>query len=356
MNRRSALRCGVSDRFWQSRKICPVPVSRVTLLDPDEIAPERILLTVIRGMALSLRHPQKAILRIFVVLSALVCFGTSPYAQTSLNPQGTQSSASSGEQPKSGHYVSALPRGTKLMLKNGSYELVREYEIQGERVRYYEIDRSQWEVIPTAIVDWQATKREEADEEQSQAALLGKVQKQEAEHKAVQSLDIDASLEVSPGIFLPPGAGLFAFDGKAVLQVPQAQTDSHVSKTRFLERVLVPVPIVPSRHVISIPGEHSKFRLNDQPEFYLRTEDASTPDVELIRTQVHRGDRQIVNLDQLMGAEHTTGDTIAMQQWVIAKNVYRYTLGEKLPRGEYVIAEILPNQGMSLYVWDFGVN
>lgn len=274
-------------------------------------------------------------------------------AQSATEP--AQSSASSAA-PKSGHYVSALPRGTKLMLKSGSYELVREYYVEGDRVRYYDIDSAQWEFVPTALVDWDATQKQEAVEEKSQEALVTKVQKQEDEHDAVQALDIDASLEVAPGVFLPPGVGLFSFDGKAVTQVPQAQTDSQLSKKRALERVLVPVPIVPTRHVISIPGEHSLFRLNDQPEFYLRTDSPQTPDVELIRTKIHRGDRQIMNLDQLMGAEQTTSDTVPMQQWVIAKNVYRYTLGEKLPRGEYVVAEILPNEGMSLYVWDFGVN
>jgi hypothetical protein len=108
--------------------------------------------------------------------------------------------------------------------------------------------------------------------------------------------------------------------------------------------------------MIEIPGEHSKFRLNNQSEFYLRTQDARTPEVELIRAKVGHGKRHIMNLDELMGQQHTSSDTLPMQKWVVAKGVYRYTLGEKLPRGEYVIAEILPNQGMSLYVWDFGVN
>lgn len=304
------------------------------------------------------RHSASAFSAALIAMAALFCGGLSaaPIVLAQSTTNVGQAAPSNGE-PHSGRYVSALPRGTRLMLKNGSYELVREYEVQGDRVRYYSVDQSQWEVIPTVIVDWDATKKQEAEEEKNAAALLAKVQKQENEHDAMPTLDIDASLEVAPGVFLPPGDGLFVFDGKSVLQVPQAETDSQVSKTRFLERVLVPVPIVPSRHVISIPGEHAKFRLNNgQPEFYLRTGDARTPDVELIRTKVSHGERHIMNLDELMGDQHTTGDTLPMQQWVIAKGVYRYTLGQKLPRGEYVIAEILPNEGMSLYVWDFGVN
>ncbi len=288
---------------------------------------------------------------------ALVCGSLTASRLARAQSESETAQASRSSEPKSGRHVSPLPRGTRLMLKNGSYELVREYDIDGDRVRYYSIDRSQWEVIPTSIVDWDATEKTEAEAEKSQATILEKVQKQEDEHNAMQKLDIDASLEVAPGIFLPPGEGLFVFDGKSVLQVPQAQTDSQVSKSRFLERVLVPVPIIPTRHVISIPGDRSKFRLSTgQPEFYLRIADARTPDVELIRTKVSRGQRHIMNLDELMGDQHTTSDTMPMQRWVIAKGVYRYTLGQKLPRGEYVIAEILPNEGMSLYVWGFGVN
>jgi hypothetical protein len=271
------------------------------------------------------------------------------------NTKASQSAASD-QAPPSGKFVSPLPRGTKLMLKDGSFELVSEYEIKGDRVRYYDIDRAQWEVIPTNIVDWDATKKEEAREEQGQSSLLKKVEKQEDEQRAVPTLDIDASLEVAPGVFLPPGEGLFVFNGKSVMEVPQAQTSSQVSKTRVVERILVPVPIVPSRRTIEIPGEHSKFRIDSQPEFYLRTKGDLEPDVLLIRAKIHHGDRHIMNLDNLMGQERTSGDTLPMQTWVIAKGVYRYTLAQKLPPGEYVIAETLPNQGMSMYVWDFGVN
>ncbi|MGH9560814.1 MAG: hypothetical protein ACRD3S_05100 [Terracidiphilus sp.] len=304
------------------------------------------------------RHSPGAFSAALMVIAALLCavLCTFRLAHAQANPQNAQPASPTNE-PKSGHYVSASPRGTRLLLKTGSYQMVREYEVQGDRVRYYSIDRSQWEVIPTSLVDLDATKNQETEEEKNQAALLTKVQQQEKEHDAMPALDIDASLEIAQGVFLPPGEGLFAFDGKSVLQVPQAQTDSQSSKTRFLERVLVPVPIIPSRHVITIPGEHAKFRLTTgQPEFYLRTSDTRTPDMELIRTKVGRGDRKIMNLDELMGNQQTSGDTLPMQQWVVAKGVYRYTLGKKLPRGEYVVAEILPNEGMSLYVWDFGVN
>jgi hypothetical protein len=39
----------------------------------------------------------------------------------------------------------------------------------------------------------------------------------------------------------------------------------------------------------------------------------------------------------------------------VAPEVFRFTLSQTLPPGEYVLAEILPD-GLNLFVWDFGVD
>jgi hypothetical protein len=250
-----------------------------------------------------------------------------------------------------------LPTGKKLMLKDGSFQLVREYEVDGDRVRYFSIDQRDWEEIPASLVDWEATKKIASDETARKAALIAKVHAAEVARRA-DAMDVDASIEIAPKVFLPPGDGLFEFDGKAIYPLTQAEADMKFSKTQLLKQVLIPVPIVPTRHTISLRGTRAKFRLKStQTEFYMRTADGREPQLDLIRAKVRGDKRDLENLDELFKEQAATGKiSIPIQRWEIAHGVYRFTLGASLEPGEYAMAEVVQGGATSLYFWDFGVD
>jgi hypothetical protein len=287
-------------------------------------------------------------MRALVLVAALLCLAAAPGAK--VPPPSSQS-----DRPTS-PAIPKFPRGKKLMLKDGNFQLVREYQVDGDRVRYYSLDRSQWEEIPSALVDWDATRRVEAEEAERDASAVRKIEKQEKARLA-EPIDIDASLEAAPGVFLPPGEGLFAFDGRAILRLAQAEISSKINKRKAVEKVLVPIPIVPTRHMISISGTRARSRVKyAQPEFYMRTGDRREPELELVRAQVHGDAREIQKVDQLFGEQRATGETLPLQRWLVADGVYRFTLGQSLEPGEYALIEVVRTESLSLYVWDFGVD
>ncbi|MGB6960535.1 MAG: hypothetical protein WCA40_16775 [Candidatus Acidiferrum sp.] len=269
--------------------------------------------------------------------------------------------------------LTGLPRGKKLVLKDGSFQLVRSYEQNGDRVRYYSMERAQWEMIPASLVDWDATKKAEAAQEKTAAALVEKVHIQETAAKAETPVDVDASLLVAPGVFLPDGEGMFALEGKAVKRLGQVGSEEKTDKKTVLKQILSPIPIVPSKHNIELPGARATVRLTSaSPEFYLREPAPSPdqdstlwrsgrlgvdgPDVTLVRAKVKGNKRLLASIRSMFGEKISENrDDISIQRWEVAPDVYRFTLSAQLPPGEYAIAEILQD-GLNVFVWDFGVD
>jgi hypothetical protein len=269
--------------------------------------------------------------------------------------------------------VPALPRGKKLVLKDGSFQLVRDYQRNGERVRYMSAERGEWEEIPAAMVDWDETAKAAAAEQAEEDALAKKVHAQEQAHRIETVMDVDASLQVAPGIFLPPGEGMFLIDGKSVKPLEQVGSQIKTDKKQFLKQVLSPIPIVPGKRNVQIPGTRASIRLTSgQAEFYLREAPPdperttpivkssrpgeSGPEVELVQATVKGNNRQLESIKNLFGQQlEEKRSTISIQRWEIAPTVFRFTVSEPLPPGEYALAEIMPD-GMNLFVWDFGVD
>ena len=269
----------------------------------------------------------------------------------------------------------AATRGQKLVLKDGSFQLVRNYERNGERVRYFSAERGDWEEIPAAMVDWDATAKAAAVDASAANTLVKNVHQQQMESQAEVPVDVDASLRVGAGVFLPSGDGMFAVQGKSVTRLEQVGSQTKLDKKRVIEQVISPIPIVPGKHNVVIPGAHATLRITPGAgplEFFLRVPPPdpdvrppiinsvgvadSGPEVELVRATVKGGKRELESIHSLFGERIGTDVRIVlMQRWDVAVGVYRFTLGESLTPGEYALAEVVPD-GVNVFVWDFGVD
>src|SRR3974390_3236884 len=121
------------------------------------------------------------------------------------------------------------------------------------------------------MIDWAATAKDEAAGDQAAVALVEKAHKSDEAKQMDAPLDIDASLPVAQGVYLPSGEGLFVVEGKTVRLLQQAGSETKADRMRSIEQVLSPIPIVPGKVTVNIPGTRANLRLRTTtPEFYLR--------------------------------------------------------------------------------------
>ena len=272
-------------------------------------------------------------------------------------PLAAQKDSDSKAPTAAAQIPAALPKGKKLILTDGTFQLAREYSVEGDRVRYWSVERSQWEEIPTSLVDWDATHKSEAEQVSRDSELKAKNRASElAQH--TKDIDVDRSLEIKPGLFLPDAVGFYALDrNKLVREMKQSEAVVKGSTGREVEKIISGVSLIPSKKTMEIPGEHAAIRLaTAEPEFFMRPADSREPRFRLLRAQIKGGHRLIDSISiHFTGEEKHNATDIEIQTWTPASGVFRYTVDQRLEPGEYAFVE-MTDEGINGYVWDFGVD
>jgi hypothetical protein len=272
------------------------------------------------------------------------------------NP-GNQQNSSAAPAPGQAGIPQTLPKGKKLILADGSFQIVREYQRDGDRVRYYSVERSAWEEIPASLVDWVATQKAEGADAARDKELAAKIK---ASELAARTADInsDRSLEIRPGVILPDEAGLYVLDGQRVSTMEQDLAVSHLDKGRTIAKIVTGMPVINTKHRIDLPGKSAKLRIHGgEPEFYFRPIDGRVAHLSLLRLDPSGNQRSVESMSTNI-AEISTykSHQIELLAWDAATGVKRFTVEQTLEPGEYAIVENRPDGEVDLYVWDFGVD
>jgi hypothetical protein len=168
--------------------------------------------------------------------------------------------------------VSGLAQDTaphRLILKDGSYQLVTKYEVKGGRVRYYSTEREDWEELPNSLVDWPATEKYEKDKATPSPEALQL-------DKDIEREDVPLP-EVAPGLRIPEDTGVFlldTFQGEAQLvEINQSAGDvNRNTKMNILRGTLNPV--AGPKQTVELEGEHASVQAHVAvPTLYVKLEE-----------------------------------------------------------------------------------
>lgn len=282
----------------------------------------------------------------------------------------------------------------RLILKDGSYQIVRQYEIKGAVVRYISAERGgEWEELPKELVDWPATERYAREHvpgssggSASANAAAAEIDKEEQEARAEEAARMP---EVSKGLQLPNLDGVFALDifrdKPELVEVTQSTGDVNRNMGHNILRSTIN-PLAGQKLTLRVNGAQAKVRLHVQdPALYVSLEESDTPVPDstafpvnthgassvkgtsggspnsryaIIRLEQRRDSRDIGsvnisllgNISQSQNMIDTTAEILPGKHWM------KLVPKQPLDRGEYALVEILSPKEVNLSVWDFGID
>jgi hypothetical protein len=232
----------------------------------------------------------------------------------------------------------------KLYLKDGGFQLVREYKVEGDRVTYYSVERSDWEEIPTDLVDLKRTNAETSARQETQ-------QKQAQELADEQAAARESRQEI---LKIPRDPGVYRLEDNQLRVFDAAESIVHNSKGRSVLKALVPV--VPGKATLDITGEHSKNIVKESsPEFFLQlSEFESFGLVKLTPVKGLRNVEQISILPVVKEMEETRSTIPTFTKQLSDNGLYKIWPQDPLPQGEYAIVEYTEGKA-NVQVWDFRI-
>jgi len=241
--------------------------------------------------------------------------------------------------------AAAWAANIKLYLKDGSYQIVREYQVQTDRIHFYSTERSQWEDIPLDLVDLKRTEVEAADR---QAKL-------EADAKAIadeEKIERDIKKEISR---IPQDPGVYWLNGNQTMVLKQAESTVHTNKGRSVLKRLSPIPVVTGKATLELQGAHSATVLtNPEQEFYIQLTDPER--FGIARLTVKGGVRIVENMTTMPVTNEVSEepDMVDILRQQMAEGLYKIWPKEKMPPGEYAVIEYTEGK-LNMQIWDFAI-
>lgn len=233
----------------------------------------------------------------------------------------------------------------KLYLTDGGYHLVREYRALADRVRYYSVERGDWEEIPLELVD---LKKTEAEVRQLEESRKEDAKMQEDEEKAERAARREIRL-------IPQETGVYLISGETLKTIKAAEPKVVNNKGRHLLKLASPIPLVSDKSWLEVDGLHSANVVSEnRPEFYIRL--ANDERFGILRMSERKNNRVVEKLTIIPVVKEVQeeADLVDIFRKQVGEGVYKIWPEKPLSPGEYAVVEYTEGK-VNMQVWDFAV-
>ncbi|MBI2680044.1 MAG: hypothetical protein HYX25_03435 [Candidatus Solibacter usitatus] len=242
--------------------------------------------------------------------------------------------------------LAAWAANQKLYMTDGSYQLVREYKVEGDRVRFYSMERSEWEEMPKELVDLTRTEKE-FQERQTQFEKEARIFAQE--EKAAREMEKEV-------MRVPQNPGVYWIEGEQAKSLKAAESSVRTNRGRSVLGRLSPIPMVSGKATVEIANAHSlNIFTNPEQEFYIQL--AQTERFAIVRLMSKAAVRIVEEVTIVPISKETVEerDTVEIfQKQMTPDGLYKIWPKQPMTPGEYAVVEFSEGK-LNLQVWDFAV-
>lgn len=259
---------------------------------------------------------------------------------------------------------SAAQAGKRLILKDGAWQGITQYELRGDRVRYFSSQRSEWEELPKELVDWKATEAWNAGLKKESPDL----RRFEAEEEADREAEAAGKLTVEPGLSFPAVAGVFLFDkfsGQPLLD-ELTQNGSELNNEAGHSILSSPVnrrATISQRFELKGPRARVQAHVTT-PEIFvnitgepLKQQPGITDRFRIVRLESNEHSRVLTRVQvSVTGKQSQSPQFVATRAENFGEGWLKVIPLSGLELGEYALVEMLGQNDFNSFVWDFGVD
>ena len=236
-----------------------------------------------------------------------------------------------------------LSAAVKLYLKDGSYQTVREYKVEGDRVRFYSTERGQWEEVPLELVD---LKKTEAEVKEQQAEERENTKALDEENQAERQQQEEAGR-------VPQDPGVYYINGAQLVTIKAGESEYVSSKKRTALKIITGAQVLPSKGWIEMKGEHSpNVVASATPEFYIRPSEEER--FGILKMKPGKDARIVEKVSKMQGIDiaDEEPDLVEVFRLQVADGLYKVWPMKPLEPGEYGVVEYTEGN-LNMQIWDF---